>query len=149
MKVLAVDPGEKRIGVAISDPTGTIARPLCVIKHVAREADAERIAEIAQAEGVAMIVVGMALDADGEVGHQARKSLRLADELRTKTEVTVELWDESGTTQAAQASRIALGVPRKKRRGHLDDLAASVLLQDYLIANEAMIKKPEVTDEES
>jgi len=149
MKVLAVDPGEKRIGVAISDPTGTIARPLCVIKHVAREADAERIAEIAQAEGVAMIVVGMALDADGEVGHQARKSLRLADELRTKTEVAVELWDESGTTQAAQASRIALGVSRKKRRGHLDDLAASVLLQDYLIANEAMIKKPEVTDEGS
>ena len=149
MKVLAVDPGEKRIGVAISDPTGTIARPLCVIKHVAREADAERIAEIAQAEGVAMIVVGMALDADGEVGHQARKSLRLADELRTKTEVTVELWDESGTTQAAQASRIALGVPRKKRRGHLDDLAASVLLQDFLIANEAKVKMLEVTDEES
>ncbi|MFU8826404.1 MAG: Holliday junction resolvase RuvX [Brevefilum sp.] len=149
MKILGIDPGEKRIGVAISDPTGTIARPLCVIKHVAREADAERIAEIAQAEGVAIIVIGMALNADGEVGHQARKSQRFADVLRTKTAVPVELWDESGTTQAAQASRIALGVPRKKRQGHLDDLAASVLLQDYLIANEAKVKMLEVTDEES
>ena len=147
MKILAVDPGEKRIGVAISDPTGTIARPLCVIKHQAREMDAEKIAEIAHAEGVALIIVGQPLDSEGEVGHQARKSQRLAYMLRTKSECTIELWDESGTTQAARQSRIALGVARKKRKGHLDDLAASILLQDYLIANEAILKKPEVSDE--
>lgn len=147
MKILAVDPGEKRLGVAISDPTGTIARPLCVIKHQAREADAERIAEIAHAEGVTMIVVGQALGSDGEVGYQGRKSQRLADMLGTKTDCPIELWDESGTTQAARQSRIALCVARKKRKGHLDDLAASILLQDYLMANEAIIKEPEVSDE--
>lgn len=147
MKILAVDPGEKRLGVAISDPTGTIARPLCVIKHQSREIDAEKIAEVAHREGVALVVVGQALDGDGEVGHQARKSQRLAETLRSKIDCAVALWDESGTTQAAKQSRVLLGVPRKKRKGHLDDLAASILLQDYLIANEAMIKASEVMDE--
>ena len=149
MKVLAIDPGEKRLGVAISDLTGTIARPLCVIKHQSREVDAERIVEIANSEGVALIVVGQALDASGEIGHQARKAQRLADILRTKTDCAIELWDESGTTQAARQSRIKLGVARKKRKGHLDDLAASILLQDFLIVNEAVIKTPEASDEQS
>ena len=147
MKILAVDPGEKRIGLAISDPTGTIARPLCVIKHQARAVDAEKIAEIAHSEGVSLIIVGQALDSDGEVGHQARKSQRLAEVLQAKTDCAIQMWDESGTTQAAFQSRIALGVARKKRKGHLDDLAASILLQDYLIANEGSIKGGEVRDE--
>jgi putative Holliday junction resolvase len=149
MKILAVDPGEKRIGVAISDPTATIARPLCVIEHQAREIDADKIAEIAHSEGAALIVVGQALDSDGAVGYQARKSQRLADVLRTKTGCEIELWDESGTTQAARQSRIALGVSRKKRKGHLDDLAASILLQDYLMVNEVRFKGSEVSDEPS
>lgn len=146
MKILAVDPGEKRIGLAISDPTGTIARPLRVIPHQAREEDAQKIVEIACSEGAEAIVVGQALDSNGEVGHQARKSQRLAEAIRAKTACTVMLWDESGTTQAAQLSRIELGVSKKKRKGHLDDLAASILLQDFLIANEDMIKGREVKD---
>jgi putative Holliday junction resolvase len=149
MKILSVDPGEKRIGLAISDPTGTIARPLCVIKHVSRQLDAEKIAEISAEEGVELIVIGQALDANGEIGHQARKSERLADCLRSKTDCEIVLWDESGTTKAARQSRIELGVPRKKRRGHLDDLAASILLQDYLIRNETLIKRMQATDERS
>ena len=146
MKILAVDPGEKRIGLAISDPTGTIARPLTVIKHQAREEDAKKIVEIACDEGIEVIVVGQALDSSGEVGHQARKSQRLADAIRAKTDCPVMLWDESGTTQAAQLSRIELGVSKKKRKGHLDDLAASILLQEFLIANEDIVKDREVKD---
>jgi putative holliday junction resolvase len=149
MKVLAVDPGEKRIGLAISDPTGTIARPLCVVKHTARDADADRIAEIAQAEAAALIVVGQALDADGGIGLQARKSQRLADAIRSKVNCSVLMWDESGTTQAAMRSRIEMGVSRKKRQGHLDDVAASILLQDYLIANADNVKSDKVSDEGS
>lgn len=147
MKVLAVDPGEKRIGLAISDPTGTLARPLCVVVHEAREIDAQKIVHIANAEGVGMIVVGQALDSDGEVGHQAHKSQRLAEAIRAKTDCEVRMWDESGTTQAAVQSRIAMGVPRKKRKGHLDDIAASILLQEFLIENEATIKWHEDADE--
>ncbi len=145
MKVLAVDPGEKRIGVAVSDPSGTLSRPLRVLEHLARNKDAQRLAEIALDEAVDLIVVGQPLDANGEVGPQARKSIRLADAIREVTAVPVHLWDESGTTQAAIGSRVALGVSRKKRKGHLDDLAASILLQDFLIQNEDWVRGEETT----
>jgi putative holliday junction resolvase len=149
MKILAVDPGEKRIGLAISDPTGTIARPLCIIKHESRQKDAQKIAEIVHTENVEMIVVGQALDAEGEVGHQARKSGRLAEAIREESSCRVRLWDESGTTRAAILNRAAMGVPRKKRKGHLDDVAASILLQDFLIANEESIKGGEVDHDQT
>lgn len=136
MKVLAVDPGERRIGLAISDPTGTIARPYDIVNHVAREQDAQKVAMIAEQEQVSLIVVGQALDSDGRVGHQARKSQRFADAIAAVSDIPVRLWDESGTTSAAIQSRIDLGVSRKKRKGHLDALAASILLQDFLINHE-------------
>jgi putative Holliday junction resolvase len=146
MKVLAVDPGEKRIGLAISDPTGTLARPYSILKHVSRPENARRIAESAMQEGASLIVVGQPLDSMGEVGPQARKSIRLADAIRAATDCRVVLWDETGTTQAALQSRIQLGVSRRKRKGHLDDLAASILLQDYLNENEALVKGQETQD---
>lgn len=142
MKVLAVDPGDKRIGLAISDPTGTLARPLMVIKHESREKDAQTIIDIAEQEAAELIVVGWPLDSAGEVGPQARKSERLAVIIRQKSPLTnVRLWDESGTTQRAIESRIQLGVSRKKRKGHLDDVAASILLQDFLIQNKDLNSK--------
>jgi putative Holliday junction resolvase len=146
MRVLAVDPGEKRIGLAISDPTGTIARPLQVVKHNSRQRDADDILAIAEHEKVELIIVGWALDSDGQIGPQARKSQRLAEVIQSKTSLKVEMWDESGTTQAAVQSRIALGVGRKKRKGHLDDVAASIFLQDFLIHNERRWKDEEKTD---
>ncbi len=143
MRVLAVDPGEKRLGIAISDPTGTISRPFAVVKHVSREKDAEKIAALAEEQGAEMIIIGQALDSDGQVGYRARKAIRLASVLQTKTDRQIRLWDESGTTQAAIQSRIRMGVSRKKRKGHLDDLAASILLQDFLIENEVEVKSKE------
>jgi putative Holliday junction resolvase len=141
VRVLAVDPGDKRIGLAISDPTGTISRPLCVIEHVSRAKDAQKIVDISIENGADLIVVGWALDSDGEVGYRARKSKRLADVVGDLTDIPVKMWDESGTTQAAIQSRIETGLSRKKRKGHLDDVAASILLQDYLINNEELVKK--------
>lgn len=143
MKVLAVDPGDKRIGLAVSDPTGTLSRPLTVIQHTSRDEDANKIVAITEEEGAVLIVVGWALDSEGEVGYQARKSQRLADVIRTKTSVPVKMWDESGTTKTAIQTRIAMGVSRKKRQGHLDDVAASILLQDFLLNNEAFDKGEE------
>lgn len=133
MKTLAVDPGDKRIGLAISDPSGTIARPLCVIKSESRQKDAQAILAVAQENAVDLIIVGWALDMDGEVGFRARKSKRLADVIKDHTNLPIRMWDESGTTKAAIDSRIKMGVSRKKRKGHLDDVAASILLQDFLI----------------
>ena len=134
-RVLAVDPGEKRIGLAISDPTGTIANPLMVIRHVSRTLDAAQIALAAAEQQARLIVVGQALDQEGLPGARARSALRLADAIRLQTEIPVELWDESGSTQEARAARFSMGVNRRKRSGHLDELAATVILQSYLDAH--------------
>ncbi len=147
MKILAVDPGDKRLGIAISDPSGTLARPYCVINHQARTEDAQKIVEIAQEEDVQLIVVGWALDSDGGVGYRARKSQRLAKEIEKHCDLPVLMWDESFTTQDAIESRKKLGVSRKKRKGHLDDLAASILLQDFLINYKELDESLEVKGE--
>jgi putative Holliday junction resolvase len=131
-RVLAVDPGEKRIGIAISDPSKIIASPLVVIKHVSRAADAARIVGIAGENNVSLIVIGSPLDSEGNVGPQARKSERLADSIRSQTEISVILWDESGSSQEAEKAQQLLKIKRKKRREQLDALAAAVILQDYL-----------------
>ncbi|MCX6037050.1 MAG: Holliday junction resolvase RuvX [Chloroflexi bacterium] len=135
MRILAVDPGSKRIGLAISDPTGTIANPLTVLNHVARRLDAAAVAELAKTNGAGLIVVGQSLDDDGHPTFEGRRAGRFAEALKTQTNLPVVFWDESFTTQDARAARIAMGVSRKNRLGHLDSIAATVLLQSYLDAN--------------
>jgi putative holliday junction resolvase len=131
-RILAVDPGEKRIGIAVSDPTRTVANPLTVIQHTARMVDAARIVQIAHENDVTKIIVGCPFDMEGEMGPQARKSARMAEAIRTQTDLPVELWDESGSTQEAQSARLLLGVRKTRRTGHMDDLAATYILQTYL-----------------
>ncbi len=132
MRILAVDPGEKRLGVAISDQTGTIANPLSVIIHVSRTLDAARIASLADEHQVSRIIVGHAVGDCDQATPQSRRASRLVIAIQGQTELPVELWDESGSTQAAREARLAMGTSRRKRRGHLDDLAATYILQTYL-----------------
>lgn len=134
-RVLAVDPGDQRIGLAISDPSGTIANPLRIVVHVARAVDAALIAQIALEEDALLIIVGQPLDDEGEIGPAARKAGRLAEAIRQQTDLPVQLWDESLSTQEAVQARRAMGARREKRSGHLDELAATVLLQSYLDAH--------------
>ncbi|KAF0107422.1 MAG: putative holliday junction resolvase [Anaerolineaceae bacterium] len=135
MRILAVDPGSKRIGLAISDPTGSIAGPLAVIPHVARLVDAAAVAAQAAAHAAGLIVVGQSFDDDGLPTFEGRRSARFAEALKTQTSIPVVLWDEAFTTREARAARIEMGVSRKRRTGHLDELAATILLQSYLEAN--------------
>lgn len=123
-RVLAVDPGEVRIGLAISDPMGIVARPLRVLQHTSRDDDARRIAQEAHDREVGVIVVGVAYDQEGEVGPQARRNLRFVEALRAATDLPVETWDESNTTKRA----VDLGGDENL----LDARAAAVLLQEYL-----------------
>lgn len=132
MRIMAIDPGDKNIGVALSDPTNTIASPLTVIKHVSRLLDAERIAELASENQVELIIVGQSIDEDGFPSPQGRKAARLAAAIRDQTTITVLLRDESFSTQSARKTLIAMNIPKKKRRGHLDSLAAAEILQSYL-----------------
>lgn len=142
-RVLAVDPGEKRIGLAISDPTGTIANPLQVLRHVSRLIDAASIAQIAREWGVVEIVIGQAMELDGTPGVMGRKAQRLAEALRSQSEIPVVLWDESGSTQTARSARQKMGVKRSQRRGHMDDLAAVVILQSYLDSRDSVFPPEE------
>ncbi len=134
-RILAVDPGETRIGVAVSDPTGTIANPLVVVQHVSRLIDAAEIARLAADQGAILIVVGQALNEEGAVGPAARKARRLAEAIQSQTDLPVELWDESGSTTEALSAQRSMGVRREKRKGHADMLAATVILQSYLDAH--------------
>ena len=135
MRILAIDPGSKHIGVAVSDPTGTIANPLSVLAHVSRLVDAAGVAELAASQGAGLIVVGQSLDEEGNPSFEGRRAARFAQAIKTQTSVPVILWDESFTTQDARSARIHMGASRKDRAGHLDQLAATVLLQSYLDTN--------------
>src|SRR5271157_1710466 len=132
MRILAVDHGEKRIGLAISDLTGTIANPLRIIEHVSRFIDAAQVADIALQNQVEWIVIGQSFDEDGKPNLAGRRATRFAEVLKTQTQIPIVMWDESFSTQFARSARIEMAAPRKKRAGHLDELAATVILQSYL-----------------
>lgn len=136
MRVLAVDPGDRRLGMALSDPTGTIASPLTVLEHTSRQANAAAIIRLAEQHSAARIVVGQSLDSDGKPTFEGRKAARLAGAIRDLCDLPVELWDESFSTARAQDARRAMGIPRSKCSGHMDDLAAAVILQSYLDAHD-------------
>ena len=132
MRILAVDHGEKRIGLALSDPTATIASPLKVIKHASRLLDAAQVANVAAENDARLIVIGQSFDEEGLPNLAGRRAARFAETLKEQTQIPVILWDESFSTQDARATRIEMGVSRKNRSGHLDELAAVMILQSYL-----------------
>jgi putative pre-16S rRNA nuclease len=134
MRILGVDHGEKHIGLAISDATGTIAGPLGVIKHVSRAVDAAQVAALASEQGAEIIVVGQSFDEEGRPNAAGRSAERFAEALKGQTTLPVVLWDESMSTADARSFRLEMGVSRKKRGGHMDEAAAAVILQSYLDA---------------
>lgn len=123
MKVLALDYGPARTGVAVSDPTGTVARPLGVVERAATEAGIARILELAREEGAGRIVVGMPVTLRGERGAQAQETERFVEALRAAAGLPVDTFDERFTTRIAA---------RRGGRAPQDALAAAHLLETYL-----------------
>jgi len=137
MRLLALDVGDRRIGVAVSDATGLIATPLAVIRRTSKSQDFAKIARFAQEQKAKGVIVGHPLNADGSAGPQARRTERYAQQLLAalQTEgldLPVVLWDEYMSTQRAEAAMIAAGRKAKARRDQIDAAAAAVILQDYL-----------------
>ena len=124
MKVVALDYGSARTGVAVSDPTGTIARPLAVVERAASEAGLARIAELVRAQGAERVVVGLPLTLRGQRGAQAQETEAFVEALRQVVEVPVESYDERFTTSLA-ASMGSDEAPEDAR-------AAAHLLSSYL-----------------
>ncbi len=132
MRILAVDPGSKQVGLAISDPTGTIATALSTLPAAPAETLATRIASAAAEQSAERVVVGLPLRLDGSRGPGAAAAERLAAGIRKASRLPVQTVDERLTTAAAERSLIAGGVRRDKRRASIDRVAAVLLLQGHL-----------------
>lgn len=136
MRVLALDVGERRVGIAISDPTGTLARPLQTLVRSSREDDFAAIAALVAEHDVELVVVGRPLSLDGTEGPQARQVAHYAKALAARLSVPLVSWDERFTTVAAgeilRQSRTKKQRRRARTTGEVDAIAAAVILQSYL-----------------
>jgi putative Holliday junction resolvase len=132
MRALGVDAGERRIGLAMSDPSGLIASPLEVL--VIEEDDDPVAAVTARARDLAAecIVVGMPIDLRGEEGVAAQNMQQFVDALRQATELPVETCDERMTSAVAARSMQEAGLTERDRRGQVDKVAAALILQTWL-----------------
>ena len=125
MKVLALDYGSARTGVAVSDPTGTLARPVGVIEHVRTRAGLERLVNLIRSEDPERVIVGLPLTLKGERGEQALETERFLEELRGALDIPVEGFDERFTTSLAERDPGSRNLPADAR-------AAAHLLTSYL-----------------
>jgi putative Holliday junction resolvase len=129
MRVLGIDFGEKRIGLAISDGLGITAQPLAVVSNI------QGIKQVlAERDDVHKIVVGLPKNLKGEIGPQAQKTLVFVEELKKETGLPVLTWDERFSTGQAEKVLIEAGLSRKKRKSVVDKSAAALILQSYLDA---------------
>jgi putative Holliday junction resolvase len=132
-RLLAVDYGERRIGLAVSDPTGTIASPAGhILRRAGKRPPIAEIVRRAEELGARGFVLGLPLDESGDDTPRATEVRRIAAELERRTGLPVELIDERFTTAAARRAVRELGGSTKGRKGDLDALAATVLLQHAL-----------------
>jgi putative holliday junction resolvase len=129
---MAVDPGSKRVGLALSDPTATIAQALATVPAEPAGTLASRLAQMAHRYEAGRIVVGLPRRLDGTRGPEAVAAKELADAIRRASGLPVELVDERLTTVAAERALIADGVRREKRRLSVDRVAATLMLQAHL-----------------
>ncbi len=131
-RVIGLDVGEKRIGVALSDESGTIAHPLTVIARDGLGKDLKEIEGIVQEYSPVEIVMGIPLNMNGTIGESARKVLSFKDFLEEELPVSVETWDERLTTVSSEKVLLEGDLSRKKRKKVIDKVAATLLLQSYL-----------------
>lgn len=133
-RLLALDLGERRIGVAVSDPTGTVARPLTTIVRASRQDDFEAICRLINEHRVARVIVGLPLSLDGVEGPQARQVRRYAERLTEVLDVPIEFWDERYSSVMAAEVLREKGRGRRNMHDKIDATAAAIILQSYLDA---------------
>jgi putative Holliday junction resolvase len=133
-RVAALDLGEKRIGVALSDPTRTIAAAYAVLSRKSRADDFARYAQIIAEQRVTLLVIGLPITLGGEEGERAAWVRDYAADLGRRVDVPIVFWDESLTTVEAEAALRAQGRRGKKLKERVDAVAAALILQSYLDA---------------
>ncbi len=133
-RVMALDVGERRIGVALSDTTRVLATPLTTLRAASRAAALKQIAALVVQHEAAVLVVGLPLTLNGEIGPQAQIVQAFVEELRELVAVPIHLIDERLTSVAAERMMIDLGMKAEQRKARIDEVAASIILQDFLEA---------------
>lgn len=132
-RVMAVDWGQRRIGIALSDESRAIASPLKVIhRSGSLERDLNQIMEISGENDVSLIIFGLPVRLDGSIGPEAEGVLQVVEKLGESTQIAVETWDERLSTTAAEKALLEGNMSRRKRRGVIDQVAAALILQTYL-----------------
>jgi putative Holliday junction resolvase len=131
-RILALDPGTKRIGVALSDEMRWIAQPLETFERRTLDADVAHIGKLIRDHEVGQVIMGMPLRLDGRMGPEAERVEKFKAYLEEALSISVIAWDERLTSKSAEAMLIEADVSRKKRRGAIDRVAAAILLQSYL-----------------
>ena len=134
-RLLGLDVGERRIGLAISDRNGSLATPFTAIERHGVDRDIAAILKLVRQEEVGTIVVGEPLSLDGSVGPQAKRTLVFYEALKAASPVPVETWDERFSTVEAERLLREAGVQPSRNRARLDASAAAVILQGYLDAH--------------
>lgn len=132
MRIMAVDYGDARTGLAVCDKFEMLASPLCVINQVNQKLLIREIVEISKKEGVELIVVGYPKNMDSSIGARAEKCNKLADSLELAAGIKVELWDERLTTVSAHQAMNDNNIRGEKRKKIIDAVAATIILQDYM-----------------
>jgi putative holliday junction resolvase len=130
-RVLGIDPGEARVGVAISDDLGLLAHPLETIDATRRD-PCDRVEELAREKQVDAIIVGVPRNMDGSFGPAALKARELIERLRERVSCNVIPWDERLTTAAAERALREAGRKAKQQRSVIDQAAAQILLQSWI-----------------
>ena len=133
-RVMALDLGEKRIGIAISDTTRTIASPHSVLKRTSRAADFSGYVRLITEHQITLLVVGLPITLGGEEGQRAAWVRDYATDLAHHIDIPIAFWDESLTTVAATAALHAQGHRGRKVKDRVDAVAATLILQSYLDA---------------
>jgi putative pre-16S rRNA nuclease len=142
IRALGIDPGSKRIGIAVSDRSGTIASPLVVVpRSKSRRHDLAEIARIAKDEEAEVIVVGLPLNMDGSMSKAAKAATFEAERLATLVDVPVEMHDERLTTVSADRSMLDAGMNAIERRKVVDKVAAAIMLQSWLDARAIRLER--------
>jgi putative Holliday junction resolvase len=132
VRYLGLDVGDARIGVALSDETGTLASGLLTLQRSGPRRDVKAVAALVREHEVGGVVVGVPWRLDGTAGPQAEKVMGFVESLRRAVRVPVETWDERLTTVAADELLAEAGVHRRDRKERIDRAAAALILQDYL-----------------
>ena len=132
MRIMGLDIGDKKTGVALSDPLELTAQGKTVLEFNTTEEQIEYVVGLVKQYNVDEIVVGLPKNMDGSLGPRAQKVLAIVEDLKEKMEVPVKTWDERLSTSAAEKTLIEADMSRAKRKDVIDKMAAVVILQNYL-----------------